>query len=47
MDFIPRRVTVPKKNKEVFEKQMKDSAFAKRIQSIREYLKKKEDIFAL
>jgi hypothetical protein len=45
LEIQPKRVTIPEENKEVFEKRMKDSAFAKRIQSIREYLKRKDDLF--
>jgi hypothetical protein len=37
-------VTIPEENKEVFEKRMKDPAFAKKIQAIRELEKKKAEI---
>jgi hypothetical protein len=46
LDYMPKRVTIPEENRVIFEKRMRDSAFAKRIQTIREYLKKKDDIFA-
>ena len=46
LDYTPKRVTIPEENRVIFEKRMRDSAFAKRIQTIREYLKKKDDIFA-
>ena len=46
LDYTPKRVTIPAENREVFEKRMKDASFAEKIHFIREYLKRKDDIFS-
>jgi hypothetical protein len=46
LEVESKKLPISEENREVFARRMKDSIFAKRIQAIRENLKKQEDLFS-
>ena len=46
LEVESKKLPISEENREVFARRIKDSIFAKRIQAIRENLKKQEDLFS-